>query len=107
MSDRMDILKERVERGAELLDREFEADWPSRIDTETLNIASNCDCILGQLGADYYKGYDAMLDDLVTGDEHAYEYGFTREVNPYIVPSEFGDLTDLWIDLIEELKEAK
>jgi hypothetical protein len=40
-------IPERVARGAALLDKTL-ADWDERIDLDQLNLASECNCILGQ-----------------------------------------------------------
>ena len=42
-----DTIKARVARGVALLDRTL-ADWGERIDLDRLNLASPCNCILGQ-----------------------------------------------------------
>jgi hypothetical protein len=42
----------RVKRGARWLDEHW-PDWWREVDLSTLNLASSCDCVLGQLGRDY------------------------------------------------------
>lgn len=45
----------RVRRGAEFLD-EHRPGWASRIDLETFCLTDPCECVLGQVEDDYYKG---------------------------------------------------
>lgn len=54
------MYEDRIARGAALLD-EQRPGWRDEIDVETLDLASECDCILGQLHGDYLEGVD-MLD---------------------------------------------
>src|SRR4051812_23092318 len=48
-------IAERVQRGASLLDTEFPG-WVDQVDLSSLNLASGCDCILGQRFGDFAVG---------------------------------------------------
>lgn len=48
-------IAERVQRGAFLLDTQFPG-WVDQVDLSTLNLASGCDCILGQKFGDFACG---------------------------------------------------
>jgi hypothetical protein len=48
-------IAERVQRGASLLDTKFPG-WVDQVDLSTLDLASGCDCILGQRFGDFNLG---------------------------------------------------
>ena len=54
-----ELLRERVERGVEFLDADF-PDWRSRIDTRTLDLTSQNNCVLGQLLGDFRDGLEML-----------------------------------------------
>ena len=54
-----DLLRLRVERGAEHLDLDFPG-WEDRIDTETLDLTGGRECILGQLFGGFRDGLDTL-----------------------------------------------
>lgn len=73
---------ERVQRGAELLDRRLGPDWRQRVNPRSLRMANACQCVLGQL----YGGEDVNLEEEESGYSaglhalrirHAEDYGFT------------------------------
>jgi hypothetical protein len=48
-------ISDRVQRGAALLDARFPG-WVDQVNLSTLNLASGCDCILGQRFGDFAQG---------------------------------------------------
>ncbi len=102
----IEVLREHVERGAVFLD-EHEPRWWKRIEEERLQLASGCDCVLGQLfeagehetpfGRALYEirgGLDwdwAAAHGFLLGD-HALVYGAWR------------DLDALWLEAIAQRK---
>jgi hypothetical protein len=72
-----------VERGALFLD-EVRPGWATRIDPDTLDLASSCDCVLGQLYQSEhprsrrppYESYDRMVDELDLGYDRVGRLGF-------------------------------
>ena len=75
----MSMEEKEVERAAAYLDSMVEkiewltADWRSKIDTSTLNMASSEDCILGQLHPSERDGYGDAYDDLRAIDRGGFE----------------------------------
>ena len=80
------VLRQRVERGAALLDAE-KPGWAPRIDVPTLNLASPNQCVLAQL---YGHGWSMVLSI------NHLDYGFCT--GDY---SEFPRLLPLWREAIE------
>lgn len=76
----MSTVAKRVAKGAALLERKHGADWRSKIDPESLDMADSCKCILGQL-------YDGTYEDMDGFDggrkklriRFAERYGFDTE----------------------------
>lgn len=66
---------EDIARGVELLD-ETVPGWDSRIDVETLNIASPVKCVLGQLFGGYGDGLRALSGPMTRADVVGIRYGF-------------------------------
>lgn len=93
-------IPERVQAGAAWLD-ETEPGSVDRIDPDQLDLASICDCILGQIHGDYDDARDARLQG---SDYAAASYGFT--IWPDHAPDgmntgeEFAALTEAWRELI-------
>ncbi len=58
-------------RGARFLDTRG-VDWVDQIDLTRLNLATQCDCVLGQLYGEYRKGADALF----LTDEQTVKLGF-------------------------------
>jgi hypothetical protein len=54
-----ELLRERVERGAEYLDEDW-PDWPERIDLETLDLNGGDRCVLGQLFGGFREGREIL-----------------------------------------------
>lgn len=65
-------LDERVEAGMDFLD-ERRPGWMPRIDLDRLNISSSLDCVLGQLGGNYYE----VLDAFGLNSVDSYGFGFS------------------------------
>lgn len=67
-----DSIRERVERGAALLDK-HNPDWYMAVSLQGLRMSSCSECVLGQLYGDYGAGLDKVMPGhtLDTGD-----YGF-------------------------------
>lgn len=57
------VAAERVAAGAAFLDQNW-PQWWVEIDEDNLNLASACNCVLGQLGVDYNKSAAAFDVDL-------------------------------------------
>ena len=62
-----------VKRGAAWLD-EHEPGWRGRIDLNKVDLASECNCVLGQL----YGGYTEALQHFDLTDKDARRLGFWR-----------------------------
>lgn len=106
----MSTVTERVERGAALLD-EKRPGWWQRIDLGRLDLAENCDCILGQLDGDYSPSTNGLG---LTNPEAA-GHGFNATGAPLPadawdvlserVDAEYDALTTAWRDLITMRRE--
>ena len=87
-------LEQRVAAGAALLDRERPG-WWEEVDTERLDMASECDCVLGQVWGEYIDGVNALH---VRGDGGwvvwSTDHGFER--------ADWTDLDRLWLAAIAE-----
>lgn len=97
-----DSIETRVARGAALLDNTL-AGWDERIDLDKLDLASPCNCILGQEFAGYaddfnddgWTPYDAAMIELpMDGYDDAYHYGFDKLYGE--TTAAFRDLTAEW-----------
>jgi hypothetical protein len=86
-------LRERVSRGAMLLDRE-RPDWAYEINLETLDLRDYEFCIVGQLWGRYSQG----LYELRVDDEGELVYGFSHDAPPH--HDEWAMLNEAWIDEI-------
>lgn len=85
--------RERVERGAALLDRERPG-WAQRIDCGALNIAYGCDCILGQLEG----SYGAACARINGAQCDPWGHGFAADLNDWMAGC--ATLQDAWIEAI-------
>ncbi len=95
-----DTIEQRVAAGAAWLD-EHEPGWERRIDLATLDLASSCRCVLGQLFAGkvsaHGSGYFWALDQGLEGTE---ELGFCA---PLVEDHrDWPSLDEAWIALIKE-----
>lgn len=85
-------LRAHVAQGASFLDGE-QPDWITRVQPDTLVMASSEHCLLGQLYGDYFDGRDALHLNVA----QASAYGFTCAAYSTCVCSE---LTRAWVALI-------
>ena len=87
-----DKLRERVERGAQLLDR-LEPDWFKVIDPEYLDMEKCSRCILGQLHGDYFHSpvYEQIIGMQADPDEYGFDVFRTPGYDHY-------DLREAWLD---------
>ena len=86
-------VKDRVQKGIDLLQEKHGADWVDKIDLKSLNLGSTTECVLGQVYGDYHDG----LKELQLHGESA-KYGFMSEGEPYTV------LDEEWADRISLLR---
>lgn len=115
--DRVETLKQRVQRGAELLDKTAPG-WERLVSITELDLGSCFHCVLGQLfqSASHFSGYGAGVHILFpdAGDE-CYEvsamYGFTIErLDPTptdLEPAQMRVLKRFWSDEIRARRKAK
>src|SRR5258708_40306755 len=101
----MSTIAERVARGAALLDEKMPG-WAEHIDLDTLNLASSCRCVLGQLHPNLEAPDDAYLDglnhlDVSTTDDSGYGFDTSDEDD-----DEYERLTTTWRELIEARRAA-
>lgn len=91
-----------VERGAALLDERLPG-WEDKIDLERLDLASTCNCVLGQLhrkrGRPGHRNYYAGLNEL--GITTPSRYGFSVWSG-----GRFESLTEAWRRLITRRRIA-
>ena len=110
----MSEITERVEAGAALLDEKLPG-WWREIDLEKLNLASRCNCVLGQLNgatANTSFAYSAAaaalgvgyMDEIPLGFEAPSVRGFGSERNAQT--GEYRALTAAWRDLITSRRAA-
>jgi hypothetical protein len=113
----MTAITERVERGAALLDTKRPG-WWQEIDLATLDIASRCGCIIGQLAgitkaSDRGLMYEAATRQFGVSYSTEIPMGFeapsTREYGAGVraaMASEYDALTAAWADLITARRTA-
>ena len=93
----MGTAEERVARGAKFLDSHGPKDWHNEINTEKLDIASACDCVLGQICPDLllvaafslayvlpplgYQGFNACQAEGNSTDAEAVKQAWIAEIN--------------------------
>lgn len=87
----------RAREGAEYLD-EHRPGWFNSVHEETLELASQCDCVLGQLYGNYIAGLNCLSSS--TDSVFPMRYGFTF-VND---EAEFDVLEDQWLKEIAARK---
>lgn len=89
-------IEERVINGFDALTDHYGPEWQDAIDTETLNLESTCNCVLGQLEGDYWQVFENMAwgDQWTTEQEFlhwSYENGF---VSSAVIEMELGRPVD-------------
>jgi hypothetical protein len=86
--------QERVQRGATLLDQRI-PDWYRRVNPLTVNIPSNANCVLGQLG---YGDPYSVSDELGLDNMTRWMSGFTANT---------PDLDEYWAEEIRKRREEE
>lgn len=66
-------MKDNVLRGIQLLDEKM-PDWRDKIDPKTLDLANDCNCVIGQLFGSYYYTNSRL-------DIYGPDYGFNIHEN--------------------------
>lgn len=96
-----------VDRGAAFLDETLPG-WAERIDTDTLDLSSTCNCVLGQLYRyehprlrKTYTAFERMLDVLGVDWERSRRLGFAIWGN-----ARYSNLTAAWRRKIRERQSA-
>ncbi|MBA2643596.1 MAG: hypothetical protein H0U82_11830 [Actinobacteria bacterium] len=93
-----------VDRGAALLDEEYGPAWDKKINLERLNLASPCNCVLGQLhpraSSPYMRGLDRLGFGHMSGKPEAHGFHVRRN-------GRWDNLTDAWRELIEARRKAR
>jgi hypothetical protein len=92
----MTSVQERVATGSALLDARVPG-WAHRINNATLNIASGCNCILGQL----YGAYGTGLNDLKINSPmlHGFALNWSGE-------DETEDVNEAWREVVAQRRMA-
>jgi hypothetical protein len=70
----IDEARQRVERGAALLDRK-KPGWREKVNPETLEMWVGCSCVLGQVFGDFFRGLVLLALDYHE-DEEDVRHGF-------------------------------
>ncbi len=94
-----DSLRDRVERGAKLLD-EKDPGWAGKIDVPSLHMGMPCGCIVGQRFDDYCDGLRFLIDSGVEGSNYGFDLGIHADDYSY------GDLKVLWVEQIKARLDA-
>lgn len=96
----IDKLKDRVERGADLLD-ETEPKWFKRVNMNNLRMGSCTQCVLGQVAGHYFHGIRYLLH-IETNE--AIEHGFELDDHYNDIASSemyYTHLDELWLKEIK------
>lgn len=101
-------VRERVEKGARLLDEIGRGGTFPEIDLDILNIATHDKCMLGQLFGTYIAGREAIeLAPSLSPGSSGVDYGFVPTPTLSLVPTnDLADLNQAWRDLITERRVA-
>lgn len=89
-------VEDRVARGVEILDRE-EPGWVNHLNTDTLDISSLENCVLGQLYGSYGEGREALGIPLFCEDVYGFDGYSSGDVR---------SLTHEWLRVIESRRSA-
>lgn len=84
----------RVKQGMALLDEKHGPGWVHKIDVESLDVAGNCSCVLGQLYGDYGTGLFSLFPRYRIGDTT--NAGFFASDGAVWCPGEWDELTTAW-----------
>lgn len=106
-----DTLQERVQRGAEWLDKQYPNWWAALITINGLNMHDECLCILGQLWGFYGMGelelVNSVDNDGLGTHEVASKYGFEVDKLRWLEDLEiYEDLDKAWIEVIKQRQGA-
>jgi len=83
----------KARRGAAFLDAKLGRGWRRKIRRRDLNLASPCNCIIGQL---YNCDFEGGLRDLgIRSDRSVERFGF--EETPL---AQYDDLTEAWLEVL-------
>ena len=104
-------VKERVQKGIELLDKEIGSSWIDKVDLGLLDLGSCTECVLGQLFGRYMEGCTQLglrfMEEIVSPGG---EYGFDITEAQYDathVDGLFKILNDEWVARIKDLKNSR
>lgn len=96
------MFQKEIAKGVKLLDQS-QPDWRDEINLSTLDMGSNCYCVLGQLYGSYSAGADDLAIDLDSED-----YGFELPLSNDSRPATGYDiLTKEWKEAIEGPPKAQ
>lgn len=91
------MFETQIARGVEYLDQKEGPDWVERINLDTLELSSSCNCVIGQL----YESFHGQFST----EEEASELGFCI---PYNKPGIwYIDLTRAWKEKIKQLRAER
>lgn len=93
----IDEARERVVRGAALLDAK-QPGWREKVDPETLQMRSECGCVLGQVFGEYVDGLLQVFTRKM--DQPQWRYGFNVQWSPNRHQADFDRLQDAWLELL-------
>ena len=89
-------MRKEIEAGMQVLDWEAPG-WEQRVDVERLNIAFDCDCVLGFVYGSYWSGLEMLGEP--DNFEWSIAHGFT------VCGIDGNVLTDEWKSAIRSRKE--
>jgi len=112
-------LTARARKGAALLDAWAArtgyglpvGDWAGQVDTDRLDLATDDDCVLGQVFGGYMRGKHELFGDVFDGEfEAAILHGFDLRPEELLIDDMYGRaswavLTGAWLGLIAERTE--
>lgn len=96
-----------ISQGVELLDRVMPG-WALSINTNSLEMSSCTDCVIGQLCGEYTIEKLCPNVPLTEREKLGFDFGFDLEYIPYLYPNyqtrhqHWDMLRDAWIDVIRE-----
>jgi hypothetical protein len=94
------VAKKRVAAGALFLNKKTRSTkkWRKQINLETLDIASSCDCVLGQVFGSYSEGCDRLNIDYPV----RLKYGFTVNIKTKTFDKDTEILRKVWTKELSE-----
>ena len=91
-----------VQAGSQLLDK-IEPSWASKINLSSLNLPTQCDCILGQIYGSYGEGLKKV--HLFSGGDHGFSSKITNQETIESNTKQYVILQEMWVH--EILKRRK